>query len=81
MKYNTIECPDTCWILNYYYFKTSKNKINYFWTFIDFADNELAEDRTYEDVAILNENNEFKAKLDDRIYIVNIDTGCATRYE
>lgn len=79
MKYNTIECPDTCWILNY--LKISKNEITYFWTFTDFVDNEFTEDRTYKDVAILNENNEFKANLDGRIYIVNIDTGCATRYE
>ena len=79
MEYNTIKCPDTCWTLNY--LKTSKNEITYFWTFTYFADNEFTEDRTHKDVAILNENNEFKAKLDGRIYIVNIDTGCATRYE
>lgn len=79
MKYNIIECPNTCWMLNY--LKTSKNEITYFWTFTDEEDGEVTQDRTCKHTAILNENNEFKAKLDSRIYIVNIDTGCATRYE
>jgi len=79
MKYNQLKCPDTCWILNY--LKISDCEVTYYWTFTDVIDGEVQEDKTYKKTEILNEQNEFIAKFDHRIYKVNIKKGSVTRYE